>query len=286
MKMSRFLSTTVLVVFAGAAFAQDAVLMQVGNVQVTERDVMAELQRVPPEARASAVGSPQTMDAILKNLMARRLLTREAEADGLVNSPLLQTMVKIGTERVLSDARMVEFDKANEPDAATLEAYARTKYQGESERFQVPAQTHARHILVTGDDAQAEAEKLRAQILAGASFESVAKEYSKDPGSAAQGGDLGFFPTGRMVPEFDAAIKALKPSEISEPVKTQFGWHLIQVVETRPAGKRPFEEVRAELESEARTRVLSEKRKAKANGLLEKAEYKQDAIKAFVEKTH
>lgn len=286
MKMFRFLPATVLALCAGAALAQDAVLMQVGSVQVTEKDVTAELQRVPPEARARAVGSPQTMESILKNLMARRLLTQEAEANGLASNPGLQTMVKISTERVLSDARMLQVDQANEPDAAVLEAYARTKYKAESQRFQIPAQTHARHILITGDDAQAEAEKLRTQIVAGASFEAMAKEYSKDPGSAANGGDLGFFAEGRMVPEFDAALKTLKPGEVSEPVKTQFGWHVIQLVERRDAGTRPFEEVRKELEAEARTRVLSEKRTAKANALLEKAEYKQDAIKAFAEKVH
>ena len=286
MKKSRFLPVVLLVLCSGAVWAQDAVLMQAGSVQITEADVVAELQRVPPEARARAVSSSQTMESILKNLMARRLLAQEAQANGLAGTPLQQTMVKISAERVLSDARMLQIDQDNEPDAAVLEAYARTKYKAESQHYQVPAQSHARHILIAGDDAQAEVEKLRAQIVAGASFEAMAKEYSKDPGSAANGGDLGFFAEGRMVPEFDAALKTMKSGDISQPVKTQFGWHLIQLIERRDAGTRPFEEVRKELESEARIRLLSEKRTVKANSLLEKAEYKQDAIKAFAEKTH
>ena len=286
MKMSRYWGAAVLALCAGAAAAQDVVLMQVAGTQVTDRDVMAELQRVPPEARAAAVAKPGTMQAILKTLMARRLLAQEAHSNGLVANPDMQVLLKINEERVLSDARMLQIDAAGEPDEAALDAYARNKYQAESKLFEVPAQTHARHILLTGDGEKpkAQAEKLLADIKGGASFEELAKAHSKDPGSAAKGGDLGFFAEGRMVPEFDAALKDMKLGEVSAPVKTQFGWHLIQLVERRPAGKRPYEEVRQDLHREARTRILSEKRVAKSTALLEGATYQEDAIKAFVEK--
>lgn len=287
MKMSRFLGAAVLTLCAGAAAAQDVVLMQVGGALVTDRDVMAELQRVPPESRAAAVARPGTMQAILKTLMVRRLLAREAQASGLAGEPDMQALLKINEERVLSDARMLQVDAAGEPDEAALDAYARNKYQAEAKRFDVPAQTHARHILITGEgeESKAQAEKLLGEIKNGADFEALAKEHSQDPGSGKKGGDLGFFAEGRMVPEFDAALKELnKPGEVSAPVKTQFGWHLIQLVERRPAGKRPYEEVRADLHREARNRILSEKRVAKSSALLEGAEYKDEAIKAFVDK--
>lgn len=261
--------------------------MQAGGAQVTDRDVRAELQRVPPEARAAAVAKPSTMQAILKTLMVRRLLAQEAQTNGLTASPDIQALLKINEERVLSDARMLQIDAAGEPDEAALDAYARNKYQAEAKRFDVPAQTHARHILITGEgeESKAQAEKLLGEIKNGADFEALAKEHSQDPGSGKKGGDLGFFAEGRMVPEFDAALKELnKPGEVSAPVKTQFGWHLIQLVERRPAGKRPYEEVRADLHREARNRILSEKRVAKSSALLEGAEYKDEAIKAFVDK--
>ena len=258
--------------------------MQVGEVQVTGQDVLAEMQRVPPQARAAALSNPGTMELLLKTLMVRRLLAQEAQSSGLANNPELQRLVQINTERVLSDARMLQLDADNEPDEAALEAYARNKYQAESKLFEVPAQSHARHILLTGDDAQARAGKLLAELRAGADFEALAREHSQDPGSARKGGDLGFFSEGRMVPEFDAALKAMdQPGTVSEPVKTQFGWHLIQLVERRPAGVRPYEEVREELQREARTKLLGQKRLAKSNELVEKADYRQDAIKAFVE---
>ena len=286
MKMSCYLGGVVFALCANVAMAQDEVLMQVHGTQVTDRDVMAELQRVPPEARAAAVAKPGTMQAILKTLMARRLLASEARTNGLVANADMQALLKINEERILSDARMLQIDAAGEPDEAALDAYARNKYQAESKAFEVPAQTHARHILLTGDgdEPRAQAEKLLADIKGGASFEELAKAQSKDPGSAAKGGDLGFFAEGRMVPEFDAALKNMKPGEVSAPVKTQFGWHLIQLAERRPAGKRPYDEVRQDLHREARTRILSEKRVAKSTALLEGATYQEDAIKAFVEK--
>ena len=284
--MSRNWGGLLLSLCASAALAQGSVLMQTGSVQVTADDVTAELQRVPPEARAAALAKPATVELILKTLMARRLLAQEAQANGSAARPEVQALRKVNDERILSDVRMLQIDAAGEPDEAALDAYARNKYQAESKAFEVPAQTHARHILLTGDgdEPRAQAEKLLADIKGGASFEELAKAQSKDPGSAAKGGDLGFFAEGRMVPEFDAALKDMKPGEVSAPVKTQFGWHLIQLVERRPAGKRPYDEVRQDLQSEARTRILSEKRVAKSTALLEGATYQEDAIKAFVEK--
>ncbi|WP_081501045.1 peptidylprolyl isomerase [Melaminivora alkalimesophila] len=272
---------------AGVAVAQDAVLMQTpGGAQVTEKDLAAELQRVPPQARANVLAKPDTVQLILKTLMVRRLLAQEAEANGLAATPEVQALRRINDERVLSEARMLQVDADNEADEAALESYARGKYQAEAKRFEVPAQTHARHILIAGegDESRARAEALLAELKGGADFEELAKEHSQDPGSGRKGGDLGFFPEGRMVPEFDAALKAMEPGGLSEPVKTQFGWHLIQLVERRPADKRPFEEVREELMREARTRILGEKRAAKAAALLKDAEYKDDAIQAFADK--
>lgn len=290
MKMYRYWGGALLALTLGmgTAAAQEMVLMQVGNTQITDRDVMAELQRVPPEMRAATVARPATMEVILKTLMTRRLLAQEAQANGLAAAPDMQVLLKINSERLLSDARMLQVDAEAEPSQAALDAYARNKYQAEPKAFEVPAQTRARHILLTGegDEPKAQAEKLLADIKGGANFEELAKNQSKDPGSAARGGDLGFFTEGRMVPEFDAALKGLKqPGEVSAPVKTQFGWHLIQLVERREAGKRPYEEVRQDLHREARTRILSERRVAKSSALLEGASYKEDAIKAFVEKT-
>ena len=152
--------------------------------------------------------------------------------------------------------RRAEFEATAKPTDAQMQAY----YQEHVEdRFTDPAEVRARHILVKVDPgadeaakskARAEADDLLKQVRAGGDFEALAKAHSKDPGSAAKGGDLGFFPRGRMVPTFDAAAFALEPGQVSELVETPFGFHIIKVEEKKAGGVRPFEAVREQIEKE------------------------------------
>ncbi len=265
--------------------APDTVLVQSGAVTITEADLHAELQRAPEQAREGALRNKQTMQMILRNLLARRLLSNEARAAGLADASPLREQLRLAEERVLSDAQMQKFSAAEPPTDAELEAYAKTTYVAQPERFAVPAQTHARHILIEGDSeaSKAEAQKLLAQIRGGASFEELAKAHSQDKGSAVRGGDLGTFPEGKMVPEFDAALKELKnPGDISEPVKTKFGWHLIELVERTAAHQRSFDEVKNQLIQEGRVDVMNRHRKQMVDGLLSGLQVRQDAVDAFV----
>ena len=135
-------------------------------------------------------------------------------------------------------------------EISPTEEEIRDYYEANEEEFNKGKEVHARHILLrTASDAdeetlakvKAKAEELFSQLKAGADFSELAKENSEDPGSAPEGGDLGFFTKGRMVPEFEEAAFSLAEGEISEPVKTQFGYHLIKVEEIReeadPYGK-------------------------------------------------
>ena len=124
-------------------------------------------------------------------------------------------------------------------------------YTGNKEKFESPEQAHARHILVAVDEkadeknrqaAKAKADDLLTQLKGGASFEDLAKKNSDCP-SAPQGGDLGFFGHGQMVPEFDSAAFALKPGELSGVVSTKFGYHIIKLEEIKAAGLVPELEV-------------------------------------------
>ena len=106
-------------------------------------------------------------------------------------------------------------------------------------------EVHAKHILV---DNEAEAKKIVAELKGGADFAALAKQYSKDPSGAQQGGDLGFFKKDEMVPEFAAAAFALQPGQVSQqPVHSQFGWHVILLVERRRAEPPSFDQARDEL---------------------------------------
>ncbi len=124
-------------------------------------------------------------------------------------------------------------------------------YGSHQQEFAAPEQARARHILIrpkTEDDAGwsaalAKAQEVRAKALTG-DFVALAKQYTEDPGSKDTGGELGWFGRGRMVKEFENAAFGLKPGEISQPVKSQYGYHIIQLEETRPASIRPLAEVR------------------------------------------
>jgi len=118
-------------------------------------------------------------------------------------------------------------------------------YDKNAERFSRPEQVRARHILLKlegkkGEDVKKQAEDLVKQLRAGADFAALAKQFSDDPGSKERGGDLGSFGPGRMVPEFDKAAFSQEPNQIGDPVKSQFGYHIIQVMEKQPAVKYEF----------------------------------------------
>ena len=117
----------------------------------------------------------------------------------------------------------------------------------------------ARHILV---EDEATAKEVKKKLDEGAKFEDLAKEYSTDTGSAANGGDLGWFGPGRMVPEFEEAAYALKVNEISEPIKSQHGYHIIQTTEKKE--KKPFEEMKDKMEYEVKVSKLDQEKIQKA----------------------
>lgn len=146
------------------------------------------------------------------------------------------------------------------------EAELRARYDGARESYRQPPSVSAQHVLISLEEtatpeqeaaARTEAEEVLAKARAGTDFTELAKQYSDEPGADTRGGDLGFFTRGQMVAPFEQAAFALQPGQISDLVRTQFGFHVIKVNETRPESIRTFEEVRVELEGrlvEERTR--------------------------------
>jgi peptidyl-prolyl cis-trans isomerase D len=151
------------------------------------------------------------------------------------------------------EARLADLAPAGEVSEAEL----RATYEANPERFSTAEQRRARHILVAvdqdTDDAAAArlAAELRGRLDKGEDFAALARQYSDDPGSAAQGGDLGWAGKGTYVAPFEAALFAAAVGETTQPVKTDFGYHIIRLEEIRAGARRPFEEVREELAREA-----------------------------------
>lgn len=155
------------------------------------------------------------------------------------------------------------FPIAEEQLAAAVqvpEEQLRQMYQQQQDRFRTEERVRARHILIKTVDRPAselpalekKAQDLLKQLRSGADFAELARKNSEDPGSASKGGDLDWITRGQTVPEFEKVAFSLKPKEISDIVKTQYGFHIIQVLEHEQARLRPFEEVRAELAAEAK----------------------------------
>ncbi|WP_333906202.1 peptidylprolyl isomerase [Delftia acidovorans] len=269
--------------------AADAVtLVHDGQTAVTAVDVEADVQmRLPVEVRSQALASKQTAGQIAQNLFVRRALGKQALTDGLDKDPVVAAALQVARDKVLSDELLNRAaSKAGTSEAAMLKQ-ARAIYQAKPERFKVGEQVKARHILISGTtpESRAKAEELLAQARKGADFAKLAEENSSDKGSAARGGDLGFFTQGRMVPEFDKAVFALqKKGDLSDVVQTQFGYHVIQLEERRVPSVRPFDEVKDELLREVRTESANDARMALVNKAQEKMVADDKALDTFVER--
>ena len=268
------------------AFGADGdgpVLAEGGGAQVTTTDVMSEAQRIPPKNRSEVVGNAATVAELVSNLHMRRVLANEAIKEGLDNDPLVQAQLQIAKDKVLSDARLAAIDKSGQPDEAALTQYAKAAYQAYPKRF-VAEQIHARHILVKGNGAEsrAKAEAILTELKKGGDFSAIAKSSSDDAGSAAKGGDLGFFTTGRMVKPFeDAAFALAKPGDLSPVVESPFGFHIIELIEKRTPAPRSFAEVEPELKEEAVKQSLKDSRDGVIRRLSGELKLNQSAIEAF-----
>jgi len=177
---------------------------------------------------------------VLDDLINMQLLADQAEKDGLQNDPDTVAQLHLLHEKVMADAEQQKFVKSFQPSDADL----KTEYDTAVAAMD-KTEYKARHILVASkEDGQQVIKKLKG----GAKFEELAKTQSTDTGSKNNGGDLGWFTTSRMVKPFADAVVALKKGEITpEPVQTQFGWHVIQLEDTRDKTPPPFDQVKTQL---------------------------------------
>lgn len=280
------LLTSLTVTTTMAQTTNNSVLLQGAGVQVLSSEVTDEIQRMPDQVRQQILSQPNMLRQLISNLYLRRAFAAEAVKDGLDKRADVVSLIKIQQESVLAEARVQAIAKsALQADDPVTEGLALNIYKAEIQRFEQPAQTRARHILVRGSDAEAraKAEKLLADLKSGANFEELAKKESADPGSAAKGGDLGFFGKGRMVKPFEDAVESLKqPGELSGIVQSDFGFHIIRLEERKPAGVKPFEEVRDQLRAEASLKAQQDARDQEIKRLNALAKGDETALQDFI----
>lgn len=277
--------------YAADPAASNAVLVQGpnGKVQVVEDDIRVQALAIPEQQRAEALAKTDAVTQVARGLYIRRTMAAEAQNMGLESRPEVVTALRQARERVLSDAWIANSIQKSDPHAMALETYARNTYKAEGDkRFALPEEWRASHILVkiTAEvdeaAARAKAEKILAELKAGANFADTAKQFSEDPGSGAKGGDLGSFGRGRMVKPFEEAVAQLRtPGELSPLVRSDFGFHIIRLDEHHPARVKPYEEVADQLRAESRDRVISEVRQRDVQRILDTAKVDEAAVKAF-----
>jgi peptidyl-prolyl cis-trans isomerase C len=257
-----------------AVKAEDQVLAENALAKLTLADYEADLlMRVPPEMRAEFAANPTRLTMFLNTLLIDKTLAKQARDAGLDRDLETARQMALAADRVLASAMLskIERDAAAEFDAREGEflVKAREEYLVHKEKYQVPEQVSASHILIDakkrGDVAAvALARQTREKLLAGADFATLAAEVSDDPTAKTNGGKLGWFGANKMDPAFSKAAFALKNiGDLSEPVKSSFGWHIIRLDGRRPAHEVPFEHVQKQIMAELKARYVDDARKAR-----------------------
>jgi peptidyl-prolyl cis-trans isomerase C len=200
-------------------------------------------------AQGKATDSPQLREAIKKDLIGREVLIQEADKQGVGTRPDVKNAIDNARQSIIINAMLADYIKKNPVKDAEIKAeYDKYKAQVGDKEY------HARHILVATED---EAKQIIAKLKGGAKFEDLAKQ-SKDPGSAANGGDLDWASPASFVPEFSKAMTSLNKGQVTEtPVKTQYGFHVIKLEDVRAAKIPPLEEVKQQVAESLQQRKLA-----------------------------
>lgn len=241
-------------VFAAAKYSDDTVVASRGGASVTMLDVDAALLGVPERLRANVMNNPKRIDELVDRLLTTRQLAIEGQAAGLDKSAVFKRALQLQHDRLLSDQQLIDY--RGKLDIGDVEELAQERYQVNPDAYAIPGNTSARHILIKATDrTDAEALKLATEIhdkaVAGADFVALVKEYSEDPSKASNDGLVPAADGDNMDPSFVAAVKELKkPSEISPVVKSQFGYHIIQLVQRMASKPRSFDQVKDKIVAE------------------------------------
>jgi peptidyl-prolyl cis-trans isomerase C len=234
-----FAAAVALALFAGSpARADDKVLAKVNGVEIKESDVALAEEELAPSLQQMDPASRK--ENVLGFLIDLQIVAKAAEDKKIENTDEFKKRLTFNRKRLMMDSLL-----AAEGKAATTADAMKKVYEEAAKQITGEVEVHARHILVeTEDEAKAVAEELKK----GADFAELAKKKSKDPG-ASDGGDLGFFTKDQMVPEFSAVAFTLEPGKVSDPVKSQFGWHIIKVEEKRNRKAPDFDQVKGQIET-------------------------------------
>jgi len=235
------------------------VIAKINKGGVTENDFLREASRIPEWAR-SQFAAEDGKEKFLDELIKKELIYQHAKKMRLDNNEeYLEKVREFEKLTLVALALKKEVDDKVRVSNDEVKAF----FDENKDKFTVGTQIKASHILVKTED---EAKKAYERIKNGEKFETVAKEVSIDQGSADKGGDLGYFGRGRMVPEFERAVLGLKPGEVSGPVKTRFGYHIIKQTDVKLGEPANFDQSKEAIQRE----LINQKRKKLFDELIDK----------------
>jgi len=234
---------------ASIARAEDAdpVLARANGVDIRQSDLALAEEDIG--SAMPQMGPEQKRDYLITYVSDVIILAQAADQHQLANRGDVKQRIEFERHKALMEALLQDAGKAAMTDDAMHKVYDEAIKQTPNEQ-----EVHARHILVA---TEGEAKDIEAQLKNGADFATLAKQKSKDPG-AAEGGDLGYFTKDQMVPEFAEAAFKLDKGQISEPIKTQFGWHIIKLEDKRVKPTPSYDQVKGQLESYVARRAQAE----------------------------
>jgi peptidyl-prolyl cis-trans isomerase C len=244
------------------------VLATYGGNRLGVNRVTKEMERLPAPSRAY-LQAPDRKRQFVENLVLNELLYSEGQRLGYDKDEEIDRQVTDLRRRLVVQRVVREFQKP--PEITDEQAKA---YYDENPNLYSTTQIRASHILVKDEAA---AKEILEQVKADPSkFGDIAKEKSTDKTSGAKGGDLGMFGQGRMVPEFERAAFSLKPNEISDIVKTQYGFHIILVTDRKEGERRPFDQVKDQIKATLRNKAIQDQQEKRYADLKQNANVKID----------
>ena len=228
----------------------DAVLVEDGKARVTALDFEGNMLRVPEEHRAAFRVSYDRVVAVVDNIFVARSVAEKARDAGLDKDPAVQARIRQLEDGFLADLYMQKLEKdLGNPD---LLQRAREIYTADKEKYRTDEEAHIQQILVgmtcrTRDAALELARRAAEEVRSGKDFLEVAARYSDAGDKAPKGGDVPSGPLKKLVEPVREAVEKMKPGEVSEPVESQFGIHVVKLIDRKPGVQKPFEAVRGEI---------------------------------------
>lgn len=219
---------------SGPASAEDKVIATINGKPITDADIAVADSEIG--ADMGTMPEDQKRMSLLEFLIDNQLFAEAAETNKLGEGPAFESRLAYLKRRALRELYFEKIIKGSVSDAD-----AKKLYDEQVQKLKPEEEAQARHILVETEEL---AKEIKEKLKNGGDFSALAKEHSKDPGSKDNGGDLGFFTKGQMVPEFEQVVFTLNKGDVSDPVKTQFGYHLIKLEDKRAKQPPAFEVVK------------------------------------------